>query len=225
MKSIFNIKTIWLLLLFVPLLSSCHNLVVGKGDIIEVTDTLTSDPFSEVELNSDFTVYLIEEPTYAVTIQGYENLVPHVEIEKGSNKITIGVAPDYVFDQNNIVVYVTAPNYSSIKLSSNGSIVANDSITSNLLEVTNNGSGTISLFGDATYLNAYSAGSGLTRLCAMEADTVNAFMLGSGILSTQPLGKLNAQISGSGQIQYVGSPTLNFSITGSGSLLQALGCY
>jgi hypothetical protein len=50
-------------------------------------------------------------------------------------------------------------------------------------------------------------------------------MLGSGILSTKPMDKLNAQVQGSGQIQYVGSPILNFSITGTGSLLQTLGCY
>lgn len=205
-------------------LTSCHNLIVGNGNIIEVVSS-PDDPISKIELTSDFTVYLTQDTFYQITVQGYENLVPHVIVAEDAGKLTIGTQTDYVFDGGNIVVNITAPNYTEIKLSGSGSIVSIDSITTNAIEVTNNGSGTISLYGDANIISAYSGGSGLTRLCAMQADTVNAFMLGSGYLSTKPLNKLNAQIPGSGQIQYLGSPALSFSITGSGSLLQTLGCY
>ena len=215
----------FIFMISVGLLSSCHNLIVGRGNIIQNTSNLASDPFTQVELNADFMVYLTEDTFYQVKVQGYENLVPYVDIKKGGGRITLGVAQDYVFDEDNIVVYVTAPSYTAIQLNSNGSIIANDSITSTTLEVTNNGSGAISLFGSAQLVTAYSAGSGITRLCALQADTVSAFMLGSGILSTKPINKLNAQISGSGQIQYIGSPAMSFSNTGTGGLLQTLGCY
>ena len=62
-------------------------------------------------------------------------------------------------------------------------------------------------------------------LSLKEAILINInVMLGSGILSTKPMSKLNAQIQSSGQIQYLGSPSISFSLTGSGSMLQALGC-
>lgn len=205
-------------------LSGCHNLIVGAGEVTELV-TYPDDPISKIELTSDFTVYLTEDTFYQMKVQGYENLVNRVTIVEDNGKLTIGTQQDYILEENNIVVFITSPLFTEIKLTGSGSIISTDSITSNTIEITNNGSGTISVFGDANILNAYSAGSGLTRLCAMQADTVNAFMLGSGYLSTKPLNLLNAQVQGSGQIQYLGSPTLNFSITGSGSLLQTLGCY
>lgn len=219
-------KYLFLLFAFswVILLSSCHNLVVGAGDIVEEI-SYPDNPVSKIELTGDFTVYLTEDTFYQIKVQGYENLVPHVTIEEESGKLTLGVQQDYILEGNNIIVWIRSPQYTQIKLTGSGSIESIDSITAPNLEVVNNGSGTISLFDKANIVNAYSGGSGLTRLCALQADTVNAFMLGSGYLSTEPMNKLNAQVQGSGQIQYIGSPVLSFSITGSGSLLQTLGCY
>ena len=222
-------KPLVILILLFPsilFLNSCHNFIEGAGDITPSTVNIpNSVPITEIELKSDFTVYLSRDTSCFITVQGYENLVSHVTVGGLSPKLEIGTEADYVLQNSNIVIYISAPNFTSIKLSSGGSIISTDSIISNTLEVTNNGTGTISLFGDANILNAYSASSGATRLCAFQADTVTAYMFGSGILSTKPIGKLNAQISGSGQIQYIGSPTLSFSITGTGSLLQTLGCY
>lgn len=216
---------IFILLAFVGLfLSGCHNLITGAGNIIEVV-SYPDNPVSKIELTSDFTVYLTQDSFYETKVQGYENLVSHVTITEDNGKLTIGTQQDYIFEENNIVVYITAPNFTEVKLNSSGSILSTDSITTNTLEITNNAAGTISIYGDANIVNAYSAGTGLTRLCAMQADTVNAFMLGSGYLSTKPMNVLNAQVQGSGQIQYLGSPALNFNITGTGSLMQTLGCY
>jgi hypothetical protein len=219
-----NYLFLWFALGCIFLLSSCHNLVVGAGDIVEEI-SYPDNPVSKIELTGDFTVYLAEDTFYQVKVQGYENLVPHVTIAEESGKLTLGVEQDYILEGSNIIVWIKAPQYTQVKLSGSGSIESVDSITSPNLEVVNNGSGTISLFGKSNILNAYSGGSGLTRLCALQADTVNAFMLGSGYLSTKPMNKLNAQVQGSGQIQYIGSPVVSFSITGSGSLLQTLGCY
>ena len=154
-------------------LNSCHNLVIGAGDIVEIT-AYPDNPISKIELTSDFTVYLTEDTFYQMKVQGYENLVPRVVIEEDAGKLTIRTAQDYIFEENNIVIHITSPNFTEIKLTGSGSIQSTDSITTTILEITNNGSGTISLFGDADIINAYSAGSGLTRLCAMQADTVNA---------------------------------------------------
>ncbi len=210
------------------LLSSCHNLIVGAGDIIEkesYIDTTSTINFTEIEVRSDCNVYLKQDNYTEVIIQGYENLVPHVNSRLEGNTYIIELASDYVFDNNNIYIYITTPAYTKISLQSQSSITSIDSINGSHLEVVNNSSGTIALFGEMNTLVAHSAGPGVTRLCALSADTVTAVMLGSGILSTKPMDKLNAQVQGSGQIQYVGSPILNFSITGTGSLLQTLGCY
>ncbi len=219
-----SISTIILSGMSVLFLMGCHNLITGSGNVVELV-SYPNDPISKIELTSDFTVYLTEDTLYEIKVQGYENLVNRVTILEDNGKLTIGTQQDYILEENNIVVFITSPLFTEIKLTGSGSIISTDSITSNIIDVTNNGSGTISLFGDANIINAYAAGTGQTRLCALQADTVNAFMLGSGYLSTKPLNLLNAQVQGSGQIQYLGSPTLNFSITGSGSLLQTLGCY
>lgn len=210
------------------LLSSCHNTLVGAGDIIEKVsyqDSTATINFTEIEVKADCNVYLSQDTFTEVTVSGYENLVPHVNSHKDGNKYIIELAADYVFDNSNIFISITTPLYTKISLSSQSSIVGIDSIVGNNIEIVNNSSGSISLFGDMNTVVAYSAGPGLTRLCALQADTVTAVMLGSGILSTKPINKLNAQIQGSGQVQYIGSPAITFSITGSGSLFQTLGCY
>ncbi len=209
-------------------LSSCHNLKVGDGDIVELktyTDSTSTLHFSEIIVNTDCNVYLTQGNMTIIRVSGYENLVPHVSALFENNKLTVDLMQDYVFDNNNIKVYITTPLYTKISLNSSASISSIDSIIGNKIEVVNNGSGMISLHGDMNLVDSYSAGSGITRLCALQGDTVNATMFGNGILSTKPLNRLNAQVPGSGQIQYVGSPTISFSITGSGSITQTLGCY
>lgn len=210
------------------ILSGCHNLVEGRGDITQkmaYKDTTAVINFTEIEVRSDFNVYLNQDDYTEVRILGYENLVPLVHAYEDGNRYIIDLAEDVVFLNNNIYIYITSPAYTKIILNSQSSITSNDSILAPALEFQNNGSGTISVFGKTEVMTAYSGGSGITRLCALEADTVNVFMLGSGILSTKPMNKLNAQIQGSGQIQYIGSPSLSFTNSGSGSLLQTLGCY
>lgn len=221
-------KLISVLSIVLVLLTSCHNLVDGRGSIVESNtffDTSSTVHFTEIEVNADCNVFLKQRDYSEVTIMGYENLVPYVHAYHTNNRYVIELTEDVVFLNNNIYIHITSPVYTKIILNSQSSIHSLDSINNPILDVTNNGSGTISLFGEANIVTAYSAGSGMTRLCALEADTVNAFMLGSGVLSTKPINKLNAQIQGSGQIQYIGSPTLNFTNSGSGSLLQTLGCY
>jgi hypothetical protein len=209
-------------------LTSCHNVKIGDGDIIEYqnyTDSTSTLHFSEIVVNADCNVYLTQNNLTIIRVSGYENLVPFVNANFENNKLTVELMEGVVFDNNNIKVYITTPLYTKVSLNSSASINAIDSINGNKLEVVNNGSGTISLFGNMNLVDSYAAGSGITRLCALEADTVNATMFGSGILSTKPVNRLNAQVPGSGQIQYVGNPTISFSITGSGSIMQTLGCY
>src|SRR5688572_30987158 len=222
------IRILGITILSSVILTSCHNVKIGDGDIIEYqnfTDSTSTLHFSEIIINTDCNVYLTQNNLTIVRVSGYENLVPYIKTDIDGNKLTVRLEDGVVFDNNNVKVYITTPTYTKISLNSSASIYSNDSIIGNKIDVVNNGSGTISLFGDMNLVDSYSAGSGVTRLCALEADTVNATMFGSGILSTKPLTRLNALVPGSGQIQYIGSPSISFSITGSGSISQTLGCY
>jgi hypothetical protein len=209
-------------------LISCHNLRVGQGDIIALisnVDSTSTINFTEIDVQTDCNVYLTQANFTSVKVTGYENLVPNVTPLHENNKLTILLSDGYVFDNNNINVYITSPSYTKISVNSSAIVNSIDSIVGNKIEIVNNSSGTISLFGDMNLVDAYSAGSGVTRLCGLQADTVNATMFGAGILSTKPLNKLNAQVPGSGQIQFVGNPIVSYTITGNGSIVQTLGCY
>jgi hypothetical protein len=221
-------RTYVIILFSALILTSCHNVKIGDGDIIETqnfTDSTSTLHFSEVIVNTDCSVYLTQGNLTLIRVSGYQNLVSDIKTDIGNNQLIISLTEGVVHNNSNIQVDITTPQYTKISLNSSASIYSIDSIIGNKIEVVNNGSGIISLHGDMSLVDSYSAGSGVTRLCALQADTVNAFMFGSGILSTLPLNRLNAQIPGSGQIQYIGSPSISFSITGSGSISQILGCY
>lgn len=217
-------------LLVAPLLvivSGCHSIITGDGDMATETrfyHANTNVQFSEILVQTDCNVYLHQDSFTKVTASGYANLLPALQTHINGNQLVISVGDDVVLENNNMFLHVTSPSFTQISLQSQASVTAFDSITGPQIEVTNNGSGTISLFGSVNRVVAFSAGSGVTRLCALQADSVNAFMIGSGILSVNtPV--LNAAISGSGTIQYLGSPVLNINNTGSGGALQTLTCY
>jgi len=226
MKHSFNY--IFTLVVGVLLLAGCHNVEIGDGNIIQNTtlkDSTNTIHFTEVEINTDCNVFVSQNNFTEVKITGYQNLVPNIVTMVESNQLKVTLLDGVVLNNNNVNVYITSPVYTKISLNSSASIYSTDSITSNKLEVVNNGSGSISLFGSVNLVDSYSASTGITRLCALAADTVNATMFGAGILSTKPVNKLNAHIPGSGQVQYIGNPTISFTLTGTGSLAQQPGCY
>lgn len=130
------------------------------------------DSFSEIRLESNINLVLTQGPTYKITLEGGENLLPGIDSEINDSVLT--------FRNNNkvnwvrsydrkITAYVTAPHFLKINYQGTGDITNNDTIHEDSLSVT--------AFGGSGYINLCIK----TRLSHLSINAGSADMNISGI--------------------------------------------
>lgn len=146
------------------------------------------------------------------------------------------------FDPGKITIYVTVPEINALMLSGSGDIMAENTITTRILDLNVSGSGSIILnnlnvdkvkavisgSGDivikdgktAGEFNGTVSGSGNIRAADYEAQEVSIRILGSGNSYIHSDGNIHVRIAGSGSVYYSGNPNIDSSIAGSGKVVE-----
>jgi hypothetical protein len=107
---------------------------------------------------------------------------------------------------------------SSLSLTVAGSGGMEVEVTAETLDVSVAGSGTGTVRGKAGTLTANIAGSGDIRGDALEVDTADVRIAGSGDLDLRVADVLRARIFGSGDVRYRGRPAVETTVFGSGEV-------
>lgn len=227
-----------LLLWAVIFLGACNdtNCIKGEGDV--ETRTLNLDPFTRVEANGDFKVYIQQGPVQTVQVKGEPNILDQLEtnISNGSWDIEYR---ECVRRSKQVEVYITMPEVQSLYLNGSGRIVSQNAITTTELPVTLNGSGKIELDvsaakvitqltgsgemvlqGEAPLHNVSISGSGRIEAFGLQAEDVTVVLSGSGVAEVSASETLAADITGSGTVYYQGSPTVTTKVSGSGKVVK-----
>ena len=109
------------LLLSLLLLSACDDerCIKGEGDVER--RTLQLQPFSDVEANGDFKVYITQGATQQVEVRGQPNILDQVntQVSNGRWKIT---HDDCVRRSKEVEVYITMPEVKGLAVNGSGSI-------------------------------------------------------------------------------------------------------
>lgn len=146
------------------------------------------------------------------------------------------------FDPGKINIYVTVPEINALMLTGSGDILAEDALTTRIMDLNVSGSGSIILnqlnadkvkavisgSGDivlkdgkeADEFNATISGSGNIKAASYEAREVSIRILGSGNSYIYSDGNIQVKIVGSGSVYYSGNPNIDSSIAGSGKVVE-----
>lgn len=234
-------RTLFSLLLltgFSFLLTSCEK-VVGEGPV--VTQTRNAASFTGIDFRIPGNIEYRQDSTYKVEITAQQNILDVLESYVSSGRLILRFKNDVrVRDHEQILINITAPAQSSIRLSGSGNfrstgqmITPNmtldlsgsgniflDQLTTTDIHSTISGSGNITLDnGTGRDLQLKVSGSGNMDLADVFANRATTNISGSGDIRVRVANMLDATISGSGSVYYRGTPVISTRISGSGRVV------
>jgi len=212
----------------------------GNGTITQQNFPLND--FKTVSVSGDWTVEIIRNETFSVTVDADKNLFDYLDIRvDGSHNLHIGFKKGYAISNAHCKASIKMPilerlttsdsitgviksfnNMSekamSIAISGSGDITANNIKVKNLaLEIS--GSGDFKATGDAQMFTGSISGSGDIKAVGLKTEEVDISISGSGSAKVWFTNSLKAHISGSGSVLYKGNPANVISdISGTGSV-------
>lgn len=201
-------------------LASCSKYKIkGEGSVISETRYLSA--ISSVNLNGSEDLEIIPSSENKIIVTGYQNLVPEFETNVSGSTLNLEF-DDKFFNvrNNNIKLTLYTTNMSRLDINGSGNATIKDSLKSDNLYISVNGSGNVYAY--ANYMENITVsvnGSGNINARQATGQNVNARISGSGNIEISVLEKLDAKISGSGEINYWGNPSVvNADISGSGKI-------
>jgi len=222
--------------------SSCKkdgNLFCKNGNGDTTIEKSVVSAFSEIDLQTTAKIYLTEAADYTVTVHASSNIHEYIELDVRGNELEIDTKSGKCIDDDNLVMYITAPKYTRLKISGCGSIVNEKALTSDNLEVKISGSGEVNLTditvqsynidvsgsGDVTLEGSPVAdgkikisGSGDVDVLALATKDMEIKVSGSGEANVNVSNSLKVEVSGSGDINYIGNASVSLDTSGSGSV-------
>lgn len=240
MQTFFMKKIAITLLGAIVLLNACiwnGHRVKGNGHV--VTQNKQVGDFTGVELDASFDVFLSEGNTTSIRIEGEENIIPHIELRVENGVLNIDTEDNISLNPHKPVkIYITAPNYNNIEVSSSGTITGQTKITHDAkldihvsgsgeltldvdapeIEAGVSGSGEMSISGETKKISGDVSGSGNLRAMNLKSEEANLEISGSGNVDVYASIKLDANISGSGNVRYKGDAQVTSNTSGSGDV-------
>lgn len=213
--------------------------ISGNTEVVKQTRSIGE--YDQISVTGMMQVQLVAGKEGRIDLEAESNLMEYIETEVNGGKLKISVKKGYNLQPSNnnpIRLIVPFESIDAVTLTGSGSITNKDDIREKDFEinvtgsgdvklslVTQNlkgsitGSGDIILRGNTENFKAQVTGSGDFLAYELEANAVDASVMGSGDIQVSPGIELNAKIAGSGDIKYRGNPgKQNFKTTGSGSV-------
>jgi hypothetical protein len=203
--------------------------------------------FTEISLKNDAKLILKQDTVQSVTVKAKEETIAKLIVEISNRTLIIRYPGNAWFDSKwspgEVIITVSTPQIDKLSQSGSGSIVADQLLTSRILDLYVGGSGFIKLANlKSEKITAILAGSGHLQLAGegivsefrmtvsgsggvkasgLKTKNVNVLLSGSGSCAVNALEKLTCKIAGSGGVTYLGNPAIESTIVGSGTVKEA----
>lgn len=202
----------------------------AQGDDI-TKKALELPPFHSISLNSSYTVYIKQTNKQEVRVEALteifnasefkvENGVLHINLEKKkSTGKSIWEKIDDIKITNTMKVFVSVKDFKSLMVNGNGKIVAENSLSADLITLAVNGAGSMDLDIKGKEVNTLVSGSGNIKLKGY-ATVNNINVSGSGSVNSfnTELEQLKVNVYGSGSCEAKASESAILAVYGSGSI-------
>ncbi|MBA2745131.1 MAG: DUF2807 domain-containing protein [Flavisolibacter sp.] len=230
-----------LVLLFAFSVSSCRYFggerVVGDGNVVKQQKKVGS--FSAIDVSGSIQLHISQDAAYSVTMETDNNLLEYLDIYNDGEVLVVKSKDGFnLKPTEDIIVYVSAPSFTSIDVSGACAIFGDSRITgTNALKISASGASTISLDVDLPKLTTDVSGSsdidlrgsvsdlviqasGASKISAMNLLTQNADLDLSGASEVELTATraMKVEASGASNIRYRGDAAVTQSVSGAGSV-------
>jgi len=205
--------------------------IVGSGKVIKEKRDVGS--FNGVRPMLQANLYVTQDGTNSLEIEAYENLFDIIETSVVNGilniKTTRHIDTSFPkgFFKKPINIYVSMDKITDLAMAGSGKLIGQTEINSDVLRLTNSGSGkvdldvkaeqlsttlsgsgTINLKGTVTQHNLKLSGSGRIKAYNLTTEKTTALIAGSGSAYVNASEELSSKVSGSGRIRYKGNPKI-----------------
>jgi len=228
-------RTILSAILLMLVVSSCDfDCLEGRGDL--KSQVRKTKPFTSIQLGMNAKVIVTRDSLQSVRVEAQPNVLQVLNTDVSSKCLYINVE-GCLIDTKPITVYITTPNIEGVVVNGSGNVESIGNFSPDKIELTINGSGSITLSvnantvssvirgsgdiivsGSARKLEAEIYGSGNVKCENLAADNVSVDVKGSGDCRVFAISKLDVDVAGSGNVYYKGKPDISSNIAGSGKL-------
>jgi len=215
-----NLKRLFLLLSFVVLMFGCNeDKITGSGSVISQERNVTG--FTGVVVNGSTQAFINLDTGFAVTVKGYENLLPYLETNVVNGVLNVGYKNDVNVSNDNTEIYVTLPILDYIQTNGAGDMkISGEVIGSDHLKASINGSANINVEkGSADEFEGEISGNGNILALGFQCKEAHAKISGDGNIEISVSDKLDVVISGNGNVYYHGTPVITTNISGNGQVI------
>lgn len=218
------------------IVSSC-NCIEGTGPVVSEKRNVTD--FSEIELDLNADIFLVQDTMESLSFEAQENLVSFVKTDVSGDKLRIYFKESCYVSEETIRFYISLRELSGITVDGSGTIDGSGAFSSEDVDLDINGSGKIMLNLVSNKIDIDIDGSGSVYLkgssqkmkCDINASgnvyasdhtAYKAFIdvSGSGDCEVYVHDLLDAHITGSGSVYYSGNPEIQTHVKGSGSVIK-----
>jgi len=215
-----GLKKPFLFLTFAVFVFACSkDKVTGSGNVISQQRGITG--FTGVVVNGSTKAFINIDTGFAVTVTGYENLLPHLETNIVNSVLQVGYKNNITVSNDNTEVHVTLPILNYILTNGDGDMaVSGDVKGSDHLKAIINGSANISVEkGAANEFDGEISGDGNILALGFQCKDAYVKISGNGSVEISVGDKLDVTISGDGKVYYRGSPAITTHISGNGQVI------
>lgn len=215
-----NLKQLFLILSLAVLMFKCNeDKITGSGNVISQERNVTG--FTGVVVNGSTKAFVNLDTGFAVTVKGYENLLPYLETNVVNGVLNVGYKNDINVSNDNTEVYVTLPALDYVQTNGIGDMmITGEVIGRDHLKASINGSANISIEkGSADEFEGEISGNGNIHALSFQCKEAHAKIEGDGNIEISVSDKLDVTISGNGNVYYHGTPVITTNISGNGQVI------
>ena len=195
----------------------------GNGEITK--QSYQVDNFNAITVGGARTVVLTQGDEFSVEVETDSNIQPYVTVEVKNNTLQFGFNTKKIKRYKVLKFYVTAPNYSSIKVSGASDVTSNGAITGNNLQIVVSGASDVNI--DVDYKSIVTKVSGASDV-TLSGSAISSLVESSGasdfhgknLVATSSVieasgastcyvnakSNLTYEVSGASEVKYVSTP-------------------
>ncbi|MCJ7467557.1 MAG: DUF2807 domain-containing protein [Maribacter sp.] len=210
--------TISICILLLTVTACTKDTIEGSGSPISEIRNVTD--FTKVSSEGVFEVTITHGNSQSVEITADDNIIQRVKTEVVDNELRLYL-DDHNYRDISLKANIVVERINGIKNTGIGDFVISNVDEGGNFNVSNSGTGNISITGNAESLTLQNEGDGKFNGFQFIVSNCSAKIIGSGDCEVYPISTLNVDIEGSGDVYYKGTPAIEANISGSGRVIDA----